>query len=389
MEYEYVLTNAHRAVIIQILHYVEHLVGDRPHKKTILGYFDAEQNFRQPELFSKIEDFLYIYYPEDEVTLDYEGQTITISFSIREEKLYEIGKNVFERAFDMSLRSDKDIGSFLKECVRFSNERLNVQSTDKFIMIYYFDGMNEYWEKTRNRAVRRIDTIFLPNDKQYEILNDVRRFRYEEKEIYDDFGIPYHKTYCFYGPPGSGKTSLIFSIASEMRMNIAILTIDRKMMDATVIRALNMLPENTILVLEDVDCLFQQRQSDNNLTFSGFLNIIDGISVTDGLIIFMTTNHIQQLDPALKRPGRIDYAYRFETMKKKEILKMLRRFFPRQEEDHTRFYEYAKKYSFTNCVMQKYMFYCYPDKKIMEHLEVLDEIIRWTQEENPQIKMYV
>ncbi|NBX51007.1 AAA family ATPase, partial [bacterium] len=355
MEYECILTNAHRTLMIQILYYVEHHIGDRNHKKTVLGHIDAEQNFRQLDMFSRIEEFLYMYYPEEEVILEYEDQTIRIGFMVQE-GVYETSKNVYEKIVHMSLRSEEDPGPFMTECVRFTNERLNGQNTDRHIMIYFFDSLNEYWEKTRNRAIRKIDTIFLPDDKQYEILEDVRRFRYEEKEVYEKFGIPYHKTYCFYGPPGSGKTSLIFSIASEMGMNIAILNIDRKMMDATVIRALNILPENTMLVLEDVDCLFQQRQSENNLTFSGFLNMIDGISVTDGLIIFMTTNHIQHLDPALKRPGRIDYAYRFDTMKKKEILKMLRRFFPEQEEDHPKFYEYVKKYTFTNCVMQKYMF---------------------------------
>ena len=41
----------------------------------------------------------------------------------------------------------------------------------------------------------------------------------------------------------------------------------------------------------------------NRLTFSGLLNAIDGVTSTEGRILFMTTNHVDRLDPALIRPG--------------------------------------------------------------------------------------
>ena len=40
--------------------------------------------------------------------------------------------------------------------------------------------------------------------------------------------------------------------------------------------------------------------------FQGLLNVLDGIVDTPGRIVVMTTNHIETLDPALIRPGRID-----------------------------------------------------------------------------------
>lgn len=43
------------------------------------------------------------------------------------------------------------------------------------------------------------------------------------------------------------------------------------------------------------------------MTFSGLLNAVDGVaSSTSQRILFMTTNHIEKLDPALIRPGRVD-----------------------------------------------------------------------------------
>jgi SpoVK/Ycf46/Vps4 family AAA+-type ATPase len=44
----------------------------------------------------------------------------------------------------------------------------------------------------------------------------------------------------------------------------------------------------------------------NHVTFSGLLNAIDGIAGQEGKLVFLTTNHPDQLDEALIRPGRVD-----------------------------------------------------------------------------------
>jgi chaperone BCS1 len=44
----------------------------------------------------------------------------------------------------------------------------------------------------------------------------------------------------------------------------------------------------------------------SSITFSGFLNALDGVASGEERIVFMTTNHLERLDPALIRPGRVD-----------------------------------------------------------------------------------
>ena len=44
------------------------------------------------------------------------------------------------------------------------------------------------------------------------------------------------------------------------------------------------------------------------------LNLWDGIRETPGRIIVITSNHYDQLDPALIRPGRIDMTYEFKKV---------------------------------------------------------------------------
>jgi mitochondrial chaperone BCS1 len=45
----------------------------------------------------------------------------------------------------------------------------------------------------------------------------------------------------------------------------------------------------------------------NGVTLSGLLNVLDGFYAPSNVLFVMTTNHIEVLDEALLRPGRIDY----------------------------------------------------------------------------------
>ncbi|KAG6814523.1 hypothetical protein H0H92_000049 [Tricholoma furcatifolium] len=71
-------------------------------------------------------------------------------------------------------------------------------------------------------------------------------------------------------------------------------------------------PERSFVLIEDVDAAFNKRVQttedgyQSSVTFSGFLNALDGVASGEERIIFMTTNHVEKLDPALIRPGRVD-----------------------------------------------------------------------------------
>lgn len=54
----------------------------------------------------------------------------------------------------------------------------------------------------------------------------------------------------------------------------------------------------------------------NRVTFSGLLNCLDGVASTEARILFMTTNYLNRLDPALVRPGRVDVKEYIGTYRK-------------------------------------------------------------------------
>lgn len=82
------------------------------------------------------------------------------------------------------------------------------------------------------------------------------------------------------------------------------------------------LPKECIVLLEDVDSAGLENrgqtlkldkdgkpQATQKISLSGLLNAIDGVAAPEGRILIMTTNHLDKLDPALIRPGRVDMKF--------------------------------------------------------------------------------
>lgn len=55
------------------------------------------------------------------------------------------------------------------------------------------------------------------------------------------------------------------------------------------------------------------------VTFSGLLQVLDGITAQEGRLVFFTTNHLEKLDEALIRPGRMDRHFELKAAGSNEI----------------------------------------------------------------------
>ena len=145
----------------------------------------------------------------------------------------------------------------------------------------------------------------------------------ETKARYDSLGRTHKRVYLFEGVPGSGKTSFVTALASTFGYDVALITFTDKVTDGVLMRLLKNMPDKTILVLEDIDVLFNDRKKNdeqkNHVTFSGILNSLDGITTRDGFICIMTTNYKNVLDTALLRPGRVDKQLEFKPATNEQI----------------------------------------------------------------------
>lgn len=174
--------------------------------------------------------------------------------------------------------------------------------------IIYSHTMYGDWVRISEQKQRSLQSVFLKNCQKASLLQDVSDFLTSEA-WYRERGIPYRRGYLLYGPAGTGKTSIIKAIAGEYKMNIYIVNMSAKMGEAAFVSLLGSIPQGSILLFEDIDGMYtgRDKSSEDVISFKAFINGIDGVGSPEGILIFMTTNHPEKLDPALIRPGRIDY----------------------------------------------------------------------------------
>uniref|UniRef100_A0A2L2YIU0 Mitochondrial chaperone BCS1 n=1 Tax=Parasteatoda tepidariorum TaxID=114398 RepID=A0A2L2YIU0_PARTP len=180
-----------------------------------------------------------------------------------------------------------------------------------------FQGMGSEWRQFGHPRKRRpLSSVILDEGVAERICNDVKEF-INTPSWYIDRGIPYRRGYLLYGPPGCGKSSFITALAGELEYSICILNLsERGLSDDRLQHLMSVAPQQSIILLEDIDAAFVNREEShatkvaydglNQVTFSGLLNMLDGVVSTEARILFMTTNYKERLDAALIRPGRVD-----------------------------------------------------------------------------------
>ncbi|KAI0780984.1 BCS1 N terminal-domain-containing protein [Trametes elegans] len=188
------------------------------------------------------------------------------------------------------------------------------------------------------RRKRPLKSVVLEEGVAEKIEEDVKAFL-NRRQWYADRGIPYRRGYLLHGPPGSGKSSYIQALAGALNYDICVLNLsERGLADDKLIHLLSNTPERAIVLIEDIDAAFNKRVQtsadgyQSSVTFSGFLNALDGVASGEERVIFMTTNHPERLDPALIRPGRVDLAVLIDDASPRQARRLFERFYGRDEE---------------------------------------------------------
>lgn len=182
-----------------------------------------------------------------------------------------------------------------------------------------FDHQGGEWRKSKSREIRPLSTILMDEEVKQKLVNDVDSFLDPKtRGWYARRGIPYRRGILLHGPPGTGKSSFSLSIAGQFDLDIYVLNLSA-VDDSKLSSLFSELPSHCVVLLEDVDAAGTTRTEQTaekptdqvaaklqGLTLSGLLNAIDGVASQEGRVLIMTTNHIEHLDKALIRPGRVD-----------------------------------------------------------------------------------
>lgn len=248
------------------------------------------------------------------------------------------------------------------------------------------DSPSSAWSECEFQTTTSFDNIFF---EQKQILLDKIDFFTNNKKWYEHHGKPYTLGIGLSGPPGTGKTSIIKSVAKKLNKHLIVIPLNKitttkeftkvfyesKYVRANKNDAIDF--SKKIIVFEDIDCMssivfsrdddvespksnkesvkdkddtnaqlissvikackdddftgldknLSSSIAEDKLTLSFILNIIDGIRETPGRIIIITSNYYHKLDKALVRPGRIDMSLSMEYASREIIRDMFNHFY--------------------------------------------------------------
>ena len=300
------------------------------------------------------------------------------------------------RKITISIRSKKLSVTKLKKYIDNETqkyiEKIDEKNLNKTFFFEYLKEDEEYgrphFSQIEFNTNRKLKNVFF--DQKDEFMKKFNFFM-NNKDWYDEHGIPYHLGILLHGFPGCGKTSLIKAIAKETGYQIISIPLGRikkakdlnnifysekinrnkipmtkriylfediDAMDVSLKRDddnvsiasdIEELPdeadlkEEAIQVKKDEDATLLAKlikaesnkittcmKDDDPLTLSHLLNIIDGMIEMPGRIIILTTNHINKLDPALIREGRIDIKVEMKKASRNIVKQMFNWFYKKE-----------------------------------------------------------
>lgn len=329
-------SNVKQYLILAVSSWVGYELRDIPHR--VMDFVNSKfknniEIYDHNDMYVAFMEWYYHFYPQDfrriEASIHKKHNNGVASYKLIKESLSHTRgvKYKGHRIFINKNRID-----VLKDGLTSSNyKKVNVYNiscyTSKTILNEMVEEVYNWWVKKQNTSLglkvvvtdtwydqkniyvpvyKRLDNIYV--EGKDELIKDIERFL-SKRELYYEYGVKFKRTYALYGPPGVGKTTLVFGVADMLDRPVYYLNPSGFGSDNTFEEFIGSVPDKSIVLIEDIDVFWTDRKSDGktNVSFQSLLNVLDGIHSPNDMIIFVTTNHFDKLDEALTRKGRLDY----------------------------------------------------------------------------------
>lgn len=216
--------------------------------------------------------------------------------------------------------------------------------------------MLDEYEKFRMDYERKFRGPEIPEDDTEKItLDDIGGYYQVKKELYElleiqlkysnlmeQMKIPPIRGILLYGPPGVGKTMMAKALAKTLNVKLIMLSGAEILYKGyegavnAVKEVFNRARENkpAILLLDELDAIAPRREnlkSETSKVVNQLLTEMDGIRSLKEVVVIGTTNRIEDIDPALKRPGRFDRIIYMPLPNKEEREDILQKYIGKEE----------------------------------------------------------
>lgn len=153
---------------------------------------------------------------------------------------------------------------------------------------------------------------------QIKLVRELIQLPLKFPHVYHHLGINAPRGIILYGPPGAGKTHLARAIANEVEANFYyingpdIIGTYTGETEANLRRIFNEAGHHapSIIFIDELDAMAPKRGETgahaDTRTVTQLLSLMDGLKRVDSVIVVGTTNRLDSVDLAFRRPGRFD-----------------------------------------------------------------------------------
>jgi len=154
--------------------------------------------------------------------------------------------------------------------------------------------------------------------QQIQTVRELVELPLRHPDTYRHLGISPPRGIIFYGPPGTGKTLLVRAMAHELKAQFlyvsgpevvgSVYGESESNLRKVFHEASHHLP--SIILIDELDAIISKRgesgsQADTRMT-TQLLELMDGLKQVEGVMVIGTTNRVEAVDRAARRPGRFD-----------------------------------------------------------------------------------
>jgi len=175
-------------------------------------------------------------------------------------------------------------------------------------------------------------------EKEIKLIKESVEIPFKYPELFEHLGIEPYKGILLYGPPGTGKTKLAKAVANEINMNFYSINgpeifnkyfgESEKQLRKIFSTARANAP--SVIFFDEFDSIAGKRRDDSESSFynkivTQLLSLLDGMEEREEVIVIAATNKPDSIDPALRRPGRLDFEINIsppDELGREEILKI-------------------------------------------------------------------